>query len=58
MEIVVTDNSIINLIETYRNIKLDVVGVLVEDGTISEIKTFKASLRVGKLGWEKSDIQL
>ena len=50
LEIVVTDNSIINLIETYRNIRLDVVGVLVEDGTISEIKTFRH--HYGSVSWD------
>lgn len=40
LEIAVTDNSIIDMIELYRSLRLDVIGVLQDDGTITEVKTF------------------
>lgn len=39
LDIVVTDNAVIDMIETYRSVKLDVVGALV-DGVVSELQGF------------------
>jgi hypothetical protein len=39
LDIVVTDNTVIDMIETYRSVKLDVVGALV-DGVVSELQGF------------------
>lgn len=39
LDIVVTDNTVIDMIETYRSVKLDVVGALV-DGSVSELQGF------------------
>lgn len=43
-------NKIIDMIETYRVICLDVIGCLLEDGTISEVKTFSNSY--GSVEWD------
>lgn len=48
-------NKIIDLIETYRVICLDVVGCLLEDGTISEIKSF--SHDYGSVEWDGKTAQ-
>lgn len=40
LSIVVTDNNIIQLIETYYNLKLEVIGVLLDDGTVTEVKSY------------------
>lgn len=43
-------NKIINLLETYRVICLDVIGCLLKDGTISEIKAY--SHKYGTANWD------
>ena len=47
--IVCTDNTIIDLIETYRIIKLDVIGVLAEGNAVTEIKTYNH--QYGTVSW-------
>jgi len=41
LAIPVTDNDVIVMIESYYNLRLEVIGVLLDDGTVSEIKTFQ-----------------
>lgn len=48
-------NKIIDLIETYRVICLDVVGCLLEDGTINEIKSFTHDY--GTIDWDGKSAQ-
>ena len=43
-------NKIIDMIETYRVICLQVIGCLLQDGTISEVKTFNNSY--GSVEWD------
>jgi len=49
LDIVVTDNTVIDIIETYRSVKLDVVGVLV-DSTVSEVQGFSHTW--GSVSWD------
>jgi len=49
LDIVVTDNAVIDIIETYRSVKLEVVGVLV-DSTVSEVQGF--SHTCGSVSWD------
>ena len=49
LDIVVTDNTVIDIIETYRSVKLDVVGVLV-DSSVSEIQGFSHTW--GSVSWD------
>lgn len=49
LDIVVTDNSVIDIIETYRSVKLKVVGVLV-DSTVSEVQGFSHTW--GSASWD------
>ena len=49
LDIVVTDNSVIDMIEAYRSVKLDVVGVLV-DSTVTEIQGFSHTW--GSVSWD------
>lgn len=62
LEISVVGNSVIDLIETYRAIKLEVIGTLCEDGTVTAIKTFshhygkvKVSRTKASFTFEKDD---
>lgn len=43
-------NKIIDLIETYRIICLDVIGCLLKDGTVYEIKAY--THKYGKVDWD------
>lgn len=49
LNIAVTDNEIIDLIESKTRIKLSVVGCLLSNGAVSEIKTFSSSY--GSVSW-------
>ena len=49
LDIVVTDNAVIDIIETYRSVKLEVVGVLV-DSTVSEVQGFSHTW--GSVSWD------
>ena len=49
LDIAVTDNSVIDIIETYRSVKLDVVGVIV-DSTVTEIQGFSHTW--GSVSWD------
>lgn len=49
LDIAVTDNSVIDMIELYRSVKLDVVGVLV-DSTVTEIQGFSHTW--GSVSWD------
>lgn len=49
LDIVVTDNTVIDIIETYRSVKLDVVGVLV-DSAVTEIQGFSHTW--GSVSWD------
>ena len=49
LDIVVTDNSVIDMIEAYRSVKLEVVGVLV-DSSVSEIQGFSHTW--GSVSWD------
>ena len=49
LDIVVTDNAVIDIIETYRSVKLDVVGVLV-DSSVSEVQGFSHTW--GSVSWD------
>lgn len=49
LDIVVTDNQVIDVIETYRSVKLEAVGVLI-DSTVSEIQGFTHTW--GSVSWE------
>lgn len=40
LDITVIDNTIIDILETYKSVSLDVTGVLLKDGTVTEIKEF------------------
>jgi len=50
LNVVVTDNALIELIETYYNLKLEVLGVLLDDGTVSEVKSFAS--HYGRVTWD------
>lgn len=41
LEITVKENQTIDLVEMYSDIHLDVIGVMDEQGTITELKTFR-----------------
>ena len=49
LDIVVTDNAVIDIIETYRSVKLEVVGVLV-DSSVSEVQGFSHTW--GSVSWD------
>ena len=49
LDIAVTDNSVINNIELYRSVKLEVVGVLV-DSAVTEIQGFSHTW--GSVSWD------
>ena len=49
LDIVVTDNLVIDVVETYRSVKLEVVGVLI-DSTVSEIQGFTHTY--GAVTWD------
>ena len=49
LDIAVTDNSVIDMIELYRSVKLDVVGVLV-DSAVTEIQGFSHTW--GSVSWD------
>lgn len=49
LDIVVTDNAVIDIIEAYRSVKLEVVGVLV-DSTVSEVQGFSHAW--GSVSWD------
>lgn len=42
LKIAIKDNQVVDLIETYREVKLDVIGILNKaDGTITELRTYR-----------------
>ena len=41
LEISVQGNAVIDLIETYREVRLEVVGCIMQDGNIAELKSFR-----------------
>ena len=49
LDIAVTDNSVIDMIEAYRSVKLEVVGVLV-DSAVTEIQGFSHTW--GSVSWD------
>ena len=49
LDIVVTDNAVVDIIETYRSVKLEVVGVLV-DSAVTEIQGFSHTW--GSVSWD------
>ena len=51
LSIPVVGTYLIDMIETYRRIKLSVVGVLVEGGTVTPVKTFRHSY--GAVTWDR-----
>ena len=62
LEISVQGNAVIDLIETYREVRLDVVGCIMQDGNIAELKSFrhhygkvKTDRATAKVTFEKDD---
>ena len=62
LEISVQGNAVIDLIETYRDVRLEVVGCIMQDGTIIEVKSFrhhygkvKTDRATAKFTFEKDD---
>ena len=49
LDIAVTDNSVIDMIESYRSVKLEVVGVLV-DSAVTEVQGFSHTW--GSVSWD------
>jgi len=49
LDITVTDNALITMIESYRSIRLDVIGALQADGDITPVKTFMC--HYGNVSW-------
>ena len=50
-----SNNSIIQMIESYYGIRLQVIGVLLDDGTVSEIKTFQHHYGSAKWNGKQAD---
>ncbi len=62
LKIEAEDNYVINLTDNYTSIRLDVIGALMEDGTVTEIRTYrhhygKANISRGlvEFSFEKDD---
>lgn len=49
LDITVTDNSLIDMIELYRSLRLDVIGALQKTGDITPVKIF--SHHYGTVSW-------
>lgn len=50
LKITVVDNSIINMLENNYNFQAEIIGVLLEDGTVQEIKVYRH--QYGTVSWD------
>ena len=54
LEIQVVDNLVIEALETYSTLYLEAVGVLLENGNVEEIKTFRH--KYGQAQWQEQTL--
>lgn len=56
LKVEIIDNEIINLLENNYNFEAQIVGVLLEDGTVQEIKTYRH--QYGNVTWDGKEAHI